>query len=106
MEIMNQKKVDRHNRAKFRKTKDGKAELEKMIKEFPYIAVYWSKGKKNRREFCDLRRAAGILNVQIEEIFDNLRWGEGNWETDKFQVQTVHVETWLKEVAKQRGEEG
>ena len=95
-------KITRHERAKFRKTKAGKAEMERMMKEFPYISVYWKKGNENRREFCDLRRAAGIVRLQIEEIFDNLRWGDGNWETNDFQIQTVSVETWWKEVAKQK----
>jgi hypothetical protein len=101
---MNEKKMARHQRGKYRKTKAGKAELERMQVEFPYVCVYWDKGRKKvkTREFCDLRRAAGILNLSIEEIFDNLRWGEGNWETEKFMIQTVHVDVWLRETAKQR----
>ena len=102
VETMNEKKVNRRERGKFRKSKAGKAELERMIKEFPYLVVYWKKGKKDMREYCDLRRAAGIVNVPIEEIFDNLRWGGGNWETTRFLIQTTNVHTWLEEVAKQR----
>jgi len=99
-------KIQRHERRKFRKRKAGRAEMERMMNEFPHICVYWKKGNVDKREFCDLRRAAGIVRVYIEEIFDNLRWGGGNWETNDFQIQVVSAETWWKEVAKQKANLG
>ena len=104
METMNKKKVDRHERAKFRKTVEGRKHAESMMKAFPYLVVYWGKGDKKKREFCDLRRAAAILNVIMDEIYHNLDWNGGSWETEKFMIQTVPVAVWLVEIAKQRGE--
>jgi hypothetical protein len=95
-----------HERAKFRKRVEGKAHIEAMMKAFPYVVVYWRMGKVNKREFCDLRRAAAILNISIDEIHDKLDWNGGSWETEKFMIQTVPVDKWLVEIAKQRGEGG
>jgi hypothetical protein len=87
-------KVQRHELRKFRKRRGGKIEYAKMASEFPRLCVYWGKKGESKREYCDLRRAASITNTLIEEIFDNLQWGEGSWETDKFQIQAVNSEEW------------
>jgi hypothetical protein len=100
------KKILRHERAKFRKTVDGRKHTEEMMKAFPYLVVYWGQGDAKKREFCDLRRAAAIVTVTMDEIFHNLEWNGGSWETEKFMIQTVPVAVWLVEIAKQRGEGG
>jgi hypothetical protein len=87
-------KIQRHELSKFRKRREGRIELARMASEFPRLCVYWAKKGKNKREYCDLRRTAIIVNKTIEEVFDNLRWGEGSWETDKFQIQAVSAEEW------------
>jgi hypothetical protein len=81
---------------------EGRAETEKMLNEFPYLVVHWRKGNVRKHEYCDLRRAAAILNTRIENVYENMRWGEGNWETENFVIRRVEVSKWIAEVAKQR----
>jgi hypothetical protein len=89
-------KIERHELRKFRKRREGKIEYAKMCSTFPRLVVYWSKNGVKKREYCDLRRAASITNQLIEEIFHNLLWGEGNWETDRFHIQSVKIDEWEK----------
>lgn len=103
-EHMYKKRILQHERAKERKRVSGRKHTEEMMKVFPYLVVYWSAGKIKKREYCDLRRAAAILTITMDEIFHNLEWNGGSWETERFMIQTAPVATWLVEIAKQRGE--
>jgi hypothetical protein len=88
------KALERRERKNFRHRRAGKIEYAKMCSTFPRLVVYWSKNGVKKREYCDFRRAASIVTVPIEEIFHNLEWGEGNWETDRFQIQSVTLDEW------------